>query len=87
MNNVFLVVRGILQSLIKSARETLADGEKISGKWVKDDKQKVTSLCNEKTAWLELNREASLSSIEDQVTNFQERYQPHLDKLNPTNTE
>jgi hypothetical protein len=54
---------------------------------VKDDKQKVTALCNEKTAWLEHNGEATLSSIEEQMANFSERYQPHLNKLNTNNSE
>lgn len=82
-----IVGRAGLESLIQSARETLGDSEKISGKWVKDDKQKVTALCNEKTAWLEHNRDAALSSIQEQVDNFNDRYQPHLEKLNPSNTE
>ena len=72
-----------LQQLIQSARDILSDSERISGKWVKDDRQKVTLLCNEKTAWLEHNLEAALTSIEEQVSNFKERFQPHLAKLTP----
>lgn len=72
-----------LQQLIQSARDILSDSERISGKWVKDDRQKVTLLCNEKTAWLEHNLEATLTSIEEQVANFNERFQPHLAKLTP----
>lgn len=85
--HIYTVARGWLQSLIQSARETLGDSEKIAGKWVKDDKQKVTALCNEKTAWLEHNREVALSSIQEQVVNFNERYQPHLAKLTPQDNE
>ena len=77
------VARGALTTLIQSAREILGDSERISGKWVKDDKQKVTALCNEKTAWLEHNMEANLNSIQEQVLNFEQRFQPHLAKITP----
>ena len=77
------VARKALLALIQSTKEILGDSERISGKWVKDDRQKVNALCTEKGAWLEHNLEASLSSIEEQVTNFNERFAPHLAKLAP----
>lgn len=77
------VARRSLQTLIQSTRETLVDSERISGKWVKDDRQKVTTLCNEKTAWLEHNQDATLTSIQEQVADFEERFEPHLAKLAP----
>lgn len=77
------VARKDLQARIQSAKDILGDSERISGKWVKDDRQKVTALCNEKTAWLEHNYDATLSSIQEQVANFDERLEPHLAKLTP----
>lgn len=44
---------------------------------------KVTALCNEKSSWLELSTEASLTDIQEQTRDFQERFQPYLAKLNP----
>ena len=42
---------------------------------------KVTSLCNEKTEWLDKNLEANESEIIEQIEDFNERYQTHLSKL------
>lgn len=80
---IHVVARRGLQTLIQSAREILGDSERISGKWVKDDRQKVTTLCNEKTAWLEHNQDAPLINIQEQVANFEQRFEPHLAKLAP----
>lgn len=80
---MYIVARKGLQALIQSAREILGDSERISGKWVKDDRQKVTTLCNEKTAWLEHNQDVPLPNIREQVADFEQRFEPHLAKLAP----
>ena len=72
-----------LSQAIKSAKDTLADSEKISGKWNKDDRSKVNGLCNEKNDWLQNNQEVSSEDICQQTLDFEQRFQPYLAKLAP----
>lgn len=72
-----------LSEAVRGARETLADTERISGKWNKDDKSKVTALCNEKSNWLDGHPQALLAEVEDQKRDFDQRMEPYLSKLKP----
>ena len=72
-----------LKRAVNDVRATLSNGERISGKWNKDDKSKVTSLCNEKTDWLE-KRGVTDTSVEDicqQKEDFKQRIEPFMGKL------
>lgn len=71
------------KNAISSARTTLTNSEKVSGKWNKDDKSKVTALCNEKSDWLDKRpiKEMYLEDIEQQKEEFEQRMEPFLDKL------
>lgn len=72
-----------LKHAINEFRATLSNGEKISGKWNKDDKSKVTSLCNEKMDWLEKRgtKDTSVEDICQQQQDFKQRIEPFLGKL------
>ena len=72
-----------LQEQVKETRAIVTDGDKLSGKWNKDDRSKVTALCNETTDWLlhNLPGSSTLSKVLEQKTNFEERLQPYLTKL------
>ncbi|XP_011403387.1 PREDICTED: ankyrin repeat domain-containing protein 45-like [Amphimedon queenslandica] len=77
--------RTILRDAITQARDLLSNPERILGKWNKDDKSKVTGLCNEKTDWLQRSIEAQSSkeSILLQVEDFKQRFDPYFGKLDP----
>ena len=63
-------------------RGTLAETEKISGKWNKDDKLKVTALCNEKSDWLnKVRRESTLDEVKQQIEDFEQKMEPYIAKL------
>lgn len=72
-----------LKHAVSDARLTLTNNEKISGKWNKDDKSKVTALCNEKTDWLERKtiKEVAMEDITQHIEDFEQRMEPFLDKL------
>lgn len=72
-----------LEEGVKKTRLTLADTEKISGKWNKDDRSKVTALCNETADWLLHNipMSTSLHKVLEQKTHFEDKLQPYLVKL------
>ena len=72
---------------IKSAKDTLGDSEKITGKWNKDDRSKVNGLCNEKNDWLQHNQNASNEAILQQLGDFESRFKPYLAKLAPPDSE
>lgn len=75
------------EETVKETRLTLADIDKISGKWNKDDKSKVTVLCSEATEWLlhnfTISTPPALHKIHEQMTHFEDRLQPYLAKLTP----
>ena len=67
-----------------AARRTLSDSEKIAGKWNKEDRSKVTALCNEKMDWLERKqKESTFEEIQQQNRDFEQRMEPFLAKLTP----
>ena len=72
-----------LTQAVKLARETLGNSEKISGKWNKDDRSKVNSLCNDKTDWLQYNGDATNETFQQQLSDFEARFEPYLTKLTP----
>jgi ankyrin repeat protein len=75
--------KSILKKAINAAKDTLLDSERITGKWNKEDKSKVTALCNEKMDWVDRDIDYTKEEISSQLTDFEERYQPHLTKLDP----
>lgn len=72
-----------LKHAVSDVRTTLSHSEKVSGKWNKDDKSKVTSLCNEKSDWLEKRaiKGTSVEDIQQQEEDFEQRMEPFLEKL------
>jgi len=68
---------------VKTAKDVLTDSERISGKWNKDDRNKVNSLCTEKLEWLSQNLEVMASVIIEQHQDFEEKFKPYLAKLTP----
>lgn len=76
-----------LHEQVTGTRAIITDGDKISGKWNKDDRSKVTALCNETTDWLlhNLPGNTTFSKVLEQKTQFQDRLQPYLTKLKAQN--
>ncbi len=72
-----------LSQAVKTAKNTLGDSEKISGKWNKDDRSKVNGLCNETNDWLQYNQDAHSSAVQQQITDFEAHFEPYLAKLTP----
>ncbi len=72
-----------LSQAVKSAKNTLVDSEKISGKWNKDDRSKVNGLCNETNDWLQYNQDALSSAVQQQIADFEAHFEPYLAKLTP----
>ncbi len=72
-----------LNDEVRDTRSIITDGDRGSGKWNKDDRSKVTALCNETTDWLlhNLPGHTTLNKVLEQKTLFQERLQPYLTKL------
>lgn len=72
-----------LRRTIINTRATLSNSEKISGKWNKDDKSKVSALCHEKGDWLDKNqmKDTQLEDIQQQMEDFEQRIEPFLNKL------
>lgn len=72
-----------LKLAVSDARSTLSNNEKAGGKWSKDDRSKVTALCNEKSDWLEKRtiRETALEDLHQQQEEFEQKLEPLLDKL------
>jgi ankyrin repeat protein len=77
-------VAAAYKAVITGAREILGDAERISGKWNKDDKNKVTALCKEKWDWLTAHPDASVEEIESQQEEFHSRFSPYMSKLQPS---
>ncbi|XP_064616511.1 ankyrin repeat domain-containing protein 45-like isoform X1 [Liolophura sinensis] len=73
--------RKALLDAIKGIQETLADPEKIQGRWVKDDKVLVTNTCKEKSDWIENTPEATTSDFITQKLEMEERLAATLAKL------
>lgn len=72
-----------LKLAISDARSTLSNGDKVSGKWNKDDRTRVTALCNEKSDWLEKRsiRDTATEEAQQQKEEFEQKMEPFLDKL------
>lgn len=71
-----------MKRAISEARSILADNERKSGKWNKEEKSKVAMLCNEKSDWLEKKRaETNLDEIQQQIEEFEMKFQPFITKL------
>ena len=70
---------------MKETRLALTGGDKIIGKWNKEDKSKVTALCNEATEWLLHNfytdKLPPLDKIQEEKGHFEERLQSYLYKI------
>ncbi len=81
--HVYTESRHKLSQAVKVAKETLGNSEKISGKWNKDDRSKVNSLCNDKTDWLQYNQDATNDSLQQQLSDFKLHFEPYLTKLTP----
>ena len=81
---VYLIEERVkLRRAIINARATLSNSEKISGKWNKDEKSKVTALCHEKGDWLDKSqmKDTQLEDIQQQMEDFEQRIEPFLNKL------
>jgi exonuclease I len=72
--------RRVLNEAAQEARGMLADSELIAGRWNKEDKAKVTALCQEKEQWL-AHSEECFEEIVHQTNDFRVRIQPYFDKL------
>lgn len=67
---------------MNNRRATLTETEKISGKWNKEDKLKVTAICNEKSDWLsKVRRDSTIEEVQEQIEDFEQRMEPYLAKL------
>ncbi len=71
-----------LKHTVNKRRMTLTETERINGKWNKDDKSKVTALCNEKSDWLNRKRrDSSLDEVQQQIEDFEQKMEPYITKL------
>lgn len=71
-----------MKQAVSNTRLTLADGEKVAGKWNKDDKSKVTGLCNEKSDWLEKKRkDSTFEEVQQQNEDFEHKMETFRAKL------
>ncbi|XP_067941893.1 ankyrin repeat domain-containing protein 45-like isoform X2 [Watersipora subatra] len=73
--------REALITSIQDARDTLADPEKVQGRFSRDDKQVTVNTCNEKTQWLEANPDATTNDFIQQRKDFEDSLAPIWAKL------
>ena len=68
--------------MVNTRRATLTETDKITGKWNKEDKSKVTAICNEKSDWLnKKRRDSTLDDVQQQIEDFEQKMEPYIAKL------
>ena len=71
-----------LKRAVNARRMTLTETEKISGKWNKEDKSKITMICNEKSDWLnKRRRDSTIEEVQQQIEDFEQKMEPYISKL------
>lgn len=70
-----------LLNFIKTTQETLADPEKVQGRFSKDDKNIITNTCKEKAEWVERTTDATTKDFITQKLALEEVINPILQKL------
>lgn len=71
-----------LLTTIRNAQETLADPEKVQGRFTKDDKNIITNTCKEKAEWVERTTDATTKDFIMQKLALEEVINPIMQKLN-----
>jgi len=71
-----------LKQAVSKVRNALANTDKTTSRWNREDKSKVTGLCNEKSEWLEKRRrDSTLQEVQQQNEDFTAKMEPYVAKL------